>query len=110
MDNVFDTLKAQTFDVIATTMGYDAVCQGVAARVLFNSPSVEEKVSAHDYAYERPTLEFKEGDWPGVRDLIEAKEDVVITVRGIDYYALKIVGEGKTAHDGETYKVILEEI
>lgn len=109
MDNVFDTLKAQTFDTIATTMGYDAVCESVTARVLFNLPSEEETVSEHDYDFDRPTLEFKEGDWPGVREKIEAKQDVLITVRGKTFYALKIIGDGKIAHDGETYKVILQE-
>jgi len=108
MDNVFDAYKAQTFDVIATTMGYDAVCEGVSARVLFNSPSVSETVSDHDYDYGRPTLEFKVGDWPGVKEKIEATQDVTITVRGVDYYAMKITGPGSIAQDGETYKVILE--
>lgn len=110
MENVFDSLKAQTFDQIATTMGYDAECNGMKARVLFNWPSVGEKVSEHQYDFDRPTIEFKEGDWPGVRELIEAKEDVIIEVRGKEYYALKIIGDKNIAHDGETYKVILQEI
>lgn len=110
MENVFDSFKAQTFDHIATTMGYDAYCDGVKARVLFNSPSKGEKVSEHQFNYDRPTLEFKVNDWPGVRELIEAKEDVLITVKGKEYYAMKIVGDGTIAKDGETYKVVLEEL
>ena len=110
MDNVFDAFKLQTFSQIATTMGYDAICDGVKARVLFNSPSQNEKVSEHQFDYDRPTLEFKITDWPGVREKIEAKEDVLITVKGKEYYAMKIVGDGKIANDGETYKVTLEEV
>lgn len=107
MDNVFDTLKANTFAAIAETMGYDAAWNGVTARVLYNDPSVSEKVSEHSYDYQRPTLEYKEGDWPGMRELIETKQDVLIELRGKTYYALKIVGA--IAKDGDTYKVQLEE-
>ncbi len=90
-------------------MGYEAECRGVKAQVLFNSPSKNEKLSEHDYDYDRPTLEFKVGDWIGVRQAIEQKEDVLITVRGRDYYAMKIIGDDDIADDGETYKVLLEE-
>lgn len=108
MANVFDTLKANTFSAIAITMGYDAVWNGITARVLFNDPSVNEKVSEHEYDYHRPTIEFKEGDWPGMKELIEAKADVIIETRGNQYYALKIAG--MVAKDGETYKVQLQEV
>ncbi|MCO5285202.1 MAG: hypothetical protein M9898_02170 [Chitinophagaceae bacterium] len=108
MDNVFDTLKVNTFSAIAVTMGYDASWNGITARVLYNDPSVSEKVSEHGYDYQRPTLEYKEGDWPGMRELIEAKQDVIIEIKGKNYYALKIVGA--VARDGDTYKVQLEEI
>jgi len=109
VDNVFDAFKAQTFDQIATTMGYTATCRGTVARVLLNTPNVSEKVSEHSYDYDRPTLEFKIKDWPGIKEAIEAKEDVVITVRGTDYYALKIIGDGNIAQDGEVYKVTLHQ-
>ncbi|RLJ34164.1 hypothetical protein CLU97_3659 [Chryseobacterium sp. 7] len=109
MDNVFDTFKALTFDVIATTMGYDAQCRGITARVLFNHPSENEKLSEHNYDYDRPTLEFKVNDWEGIREAIERKEDVLITLRGKEYYAMKIIGDDRIAHDGDTYKVLLEE-
>lgn len=90
-------------------MGYEAECRGVKAQVLFNSPSKNEKLSEHDYDYDRPTLEFKVNDWIGVREAIERKEDVLITVRGRNYYAMKIIGDDRIADDGETYKVLLEE-
>lgn len=110
MDNVFDSFKAQTFSSIATTMGYTAICEGVEARVLYNEPSVSEKLSEHSFEYSRPTLEFKTGDWVGVREKIEAKDDVLISVKGKEYYAMKIVGDGTIAKDGETYKIALQEV
>lgn len=110
MANVFDSFKLHTFDAIATTMGYDASCMGIKARVLFNEPSSKEKVSEHSFDYNRPTLEFKIKDWEGVKELIEAKEDVLISVKGKEYYAMKVVGDGTIAQDGETYKVILQEL
>jgi hypothetical protein len=109
LDNVFDSFKAQTFDVIATTMGYDAQCRGITARVLFNHPSENEKLSEHNYDYDRPTLEFKVNDWEGIREAIERKEDVLITLREKEYYAMKIIGDDRIAQDGDTYKVLLEE-
>lgn len=107
MENVFDTLKAETFSAIAVTMGYDAVWNGLTARVLFNDPSAPEDVSDHRYDYRRPTIEYKEGDWPGMRQAIEAKQNVLIETRGKRYHALKV--EGTIARDGDTYKVQLHE-
>lgn len=108
MPNPFDHIKHQVFDHIAVTMGYDAICRGVKARVLYNCPAEKEAVGSHDYSFERPTLEFREGDWPGIKQAIEAKENVLIEIEGKQYYALKIVGNRTIARDGETYQVILE--
>jgi len=110
LENVFDEYKAHTFSAIATTMGYDAECRGMTARVLFNQPSKNEKVADYEYSYDRPTLEFKIGDWPGIREAIDAKENVIINVRSKEYLALRIDGERNAARDGETYLVYLQEI
>jgi len=108
MENVFDSLKLHTFDQIAETMGYEAECMGKKARVLFCSPSVNESLSEYDYDFARPMLEFREKDWAGVREAIEAKKDVKIKVRGKEYYALKIISDPVPAKDGCVYRVTLE--
>ncbi len=109
MENVFDMLKVETFDRIAETMGYTALWDGTPARVLFNDPSEGEKVGDYNYDYQRPTLEYKHGDWPGLRDLINDKSAEKITVRGKDYWTLKLIGDSKRATDGDVFTVILQE-
>lgn len=112
MENIFDGFKANVFDIVANTMGYTGTWNGLTAPVLFNDPSTDEELSDHDYDYQRPTLEYKEGDWPGLKELINEKDTQTIEVMGKSYYTLKILGlDGKqsSARDGETYKVILQE-
>lgn len=113
--NPFDSLKLACFATIATTMGYDAVWQKeggeeIPARVLFNEPTREEEVGSHDYGYRRPTLEYKGTDWPGLKELVEAKEQVIVSLRGRSYEVLSIEAEKGVARDGEVFTAILQEV
>lgn len=117
-ENIFDDLKANTFDVITQTMGYDAVWyhesieeEGIKARVLFNDPSEKEEVAEHDYSYARPTIEYRKGVWNELKAATDRKQNTVVYVKQRYYYVLKVIGIKGTdsAVDGETYKAVLQE-
>lgn len=117
MGNVFDSLKATAFDVVTNTMGYEALwypgadqdAEPISAKVLFNDPAKPESVGGdRSYGYDRPTIEFKEGDWPGLKLSVDDKQPELIFVKGTYYYVHQIIGEKGSARDGETYTAILE--
>lgn len=110
MDNIFDSLKSNVFNVIAVTMGYDAVWNGITAIVLFSDPSVAEKVSEHEYEYQRPKIEYREADWQGLKELIKAKQPQIIEIGVKQYYTMAIIGDVIKAKDGAVYTITLQEV
>lgn len=117
MSNVFDGLKLSVFNTVASTMGYDAVWfadgienPGISARVLYNYPSKEEEVANHSYMFDRPTIEFKIGDFPGLKGRVDANSKEVIQVRGELFYVFSVHGKDSIANDGENFFAELSRI
>lgn len=116
MGNVFDNLKATAFNVVTNTMGYEALwypdadleSEPIPAKVLFNDPAKPETVGDRSFDNDRTTIEFKEGDWPGLKNSVDRKRPELIFVKGDYYYIYQIIGEKGSARDGETYTAILE--
>lgn len=111
----FDQLKTVAFNMVAATMGYDAVwfpngieSEGILAKVLYNDHAESESVSSHDYDYARPTIEYKSGDWLTLKQLVDEKTTQIVAIRGTYYYILKVTGEKSAAHDGSVYIAVLE--
>lgn len=110
MSNLFDRLKKNVFNAIATQMGYDASWEGKKARILLNCPSQEEREAEHFYDFGRVKMEYKESDWPGLKELIEEKQLQTITIEEAEYKTLKIIADSSRAQDGGVYTVSLQKI
>jgi hypothetical protein len=120
-DNIFDAMKATTFDTVAQTMGYDAVWYpngkdeaGITARVLYNATNLTEQLDDRGVNFDRPRIEYMEKDWPGFKAETDAKRHPLVLVRGTYYYAMEVMGarrgenDKRVAYDGESYTVILQ--
>lgn len=111
MPNLFDNLQDRCFDTSAKVFGYDAVWvrtedPAVTGRVLFRKPTEREILmgSAAGYQPRDYMMEFKEGDFDGLWEVLREGGWERIDVNGVSYYA-----RFADAHyDGKTYKVKLE--
>lgn len=109
-ENIFDDLQDGAFDVVTNTMGYDATwepSEGGATRtvrVLFNNPTETRKLSGVEYDPYRWEMEYKEGDFDGLKASVDANNVEVVTVKGHECYVRRIVAK----LDGRTFIAEME--
>lgn len=113
--NIFDSIQSVAFDVVSNTFGYAAKwtpADGSAektAQVLYKDATEKLSLSDQDYDIERYKMEYKSGDFQGLKQLIDAagtNETVSIeTQNGIwlDFIVRKI----ETKYDGKTFIAFL---
>lgn len=103
--NIFDSLKTQAFDVITSTMGYNAILLSesisYSARVGFKDPSEKQELSGIDsWNPDEPFMEYRIGFFENLKLRVDGGNLEHITIEGIGYFA---VVEVKTKYDGETF-------
>jgi len=108
--NPFDALQNTSFDVISSTMGYDASWipqaggQTKVARVLLKDPTEVHELAGVEYNPVGMMMEYRRGFFDG---LFEAVRDGIleeVVVNHISYYVRDI----KAVYDGKTYRAKLE--
>lgn len=110
-DNLFDNLQNTVFDVVTVTMGYDAVWNPSAggsqqtAKVLYKGPSEMQKIEGVDYDPEAIVMEYKKGDFDGLKEAADDSKFEVVTVGAIgDFYVKSVIEK----FDGKTLKATLD--
>lgn len=96
--NIFDRLQPRMFDVVTSTMGYDATWQPLAggavqsAKVLFKSPTEIYKIIKKEelvdlrYNPEEPVCEWKHGDLSGLYESVRQGNLERIEIDGVLYF------------------------
>lgn len=112
MGSPFDALRDQTFDQTTNVFGYDCIWNATdggtsfSGKVHFKNPTSELRMVGVEYDEEDWTMEYKEGDFIGLYERVEARNDdpELVTIDGNLYYVKKI----KKIHDGATYIAALK--
>lgn len=104
MSNLFDALQNNTFNVVSHTMGDPASWTNtdsllVVAKVLFKDPTHTAKALKQDYDPEACMMEYKLGDFVGLRERVDAGAEEIVNIAGADYGVTKITAE----FDGKTF-------
>ncbi len=108
--NLFDDLQRGAFGVVTHTMGYAASWQPTAggavqtATVLFKDASQTARVLQIEYDPKRAMIEYYDGHFNGLKASVNAKNDEVIMVNGVQYGVNAITADA----DGKTYIAHLE--
>lgn len=103
--NIFDSLKKQTFDVITSTMGYNATwisgSDTFTARVGYKDPSEKQELSGIDsWNPDEPFMEYRVGFFENLKSSVDNAGSEFVTIEGIGYFA---VVEVRTKFDGDTF-------
>ena len=104
--NLFDNLQNTMFNAVTSTMGYDATWSASdgsgdqTARILFTGPTEIEKLKGADFDPEKLEMEYKKGDFAGLKELTDNNEMEKVTIAGIGYFRVKSVLK---KYDGKTF-------
>lgn len=107
--SIFDALQNMAFNTVTNVMGVEAIWtpstagDPVSATVLFNEPTAKEDIADQSFEPQRSSIEFKQGDLPGLYELVKRNKPEAITVGGIAYVAMR----GELKYDGKTVIVYL---
>lgn len=108
--NLFDKLQDTAFNVVTNTMGYTATWIPTAggaekvATVLFNGPSDKEKLADASYSPEKIWMEYKAGDFDGLKESADDSNFETITISGIGVFVIKSIDQ---KYDGKTFVAYL---
>ena len=89
--------------IVAKAMGYDATWNDVTARVLFNDPSSKYQLAGIEFEPAGWSMEYQNGDFPGLYELVHGGEVPQVTIDTTAYYIRSI----RKDFDGKTYKAQL---
>jgi hypothetical protein len=103
VSNIFDTLQNQAFDVVTNTMGYVATWQPTTgalqtAKVLYDNPDEKQTFNNADFEPQVPYIEYRKGFFEGLKEAVDNKEIVLLTVNGQLFHVLDV----NTKFDGKT--------
>lgn len=123
MPNFFDRQSAILHGITTRIMGFDAVWIEPAAeqeegeppiepvepvehraRVNVREASKEEQIAGVAVMYEHVIMEYYEGSFPGLFQLILDGESPVVTIEGKGTYTVRTINKH---YDGRTYRAIL---
>jgi len=101
--NLFDGLQDTMLNVVTNTMGYlstwqPSIGQLQTATVLYKDASQTAKILDQEYDPRNCMIEYKSFDFVGLRDLVDAGNEIRITVNGLEYGVMKITSK----YDGKT--------
>lgn len=105
MENLFDGIQHKAFTIVSNTMGYNATWTpsnnntSLTARVLFKDATETAKLLQIEYDPERAIIEYFEGSFTGLKPLVDAKSDEMVTISNVQY----VVDEVEIKEDGKTY-------
>ena len=88
------------FATVTETMGYDATWQLETARVLFTGPTEKEKLKSADFDPEKLEMEYKAGDFGGLKTLADDNAMPTISIATIGDFTVKSVAK---KFDGKTF-------
>lgn len=114
MPSNFDALQKGMFNVVKNIMAFPAnwtasdnssTWEGL---VLFKNPT--EKLSLSGFGEYDPNMwemEYQEGDFSGLKDLVDGRSTLeIVTIDGVEYYVKSVAA----IYDGKTYKAILNPV
>ncbi len=119
MINQFDRLGAKVFDINSRVMGYPATwnpsdhSSPKSARILYKDPTEVSKLLQLEYNPHNYALEYKLGDFDGLKALVDQKstEQITITFNNSplsqDHYNVR---EVHAIQDGKVFLALLEKI
>lgn len=112
--SAFDALQNTMFETVKNQFGFSATwtasdsSQTWEGLVLFRNPTQVFELSG--FGQYDPTLwemEYKFGDFPGLRELVDMREtQEVVTIDGVQYYVRAV----STIYDGRTIKATLNPV
>jgi hypothetical protein len=101
--NLFDSLQESAFSIVTNTMGYTAswqlsIGEAKLARVLFKDATETAKILDQVYSPKNCMIEYKQGDFPGLKEAADSGSEEMITINGLQYGVLEVNSEfdGKT--------------
>lgn len=110
--SIFDSIAAAAFDTTTSIMGYTAEWHQkdgpvLTAKVHFKDPSSMVKLGGKEYDPQDGVIEYKRGDFPGLRELANKNEPerIKITMHG-SVHTFETVKD-KKLFDGQTIQVKL---
>lgn len=112
LPNYFDALQDVVFDSATTIFGYATTWQPlvggalVSGRMLLNKPTEKVRFSSANYEYvePNPTAEYKEGDFIGLYESVNAGVIETLTINGVEYSCVQI----EAKYDGKNYLITLQ--
>jgi hypothetical protein len=108
--NPFDNLQSAMFATVTRTMGYQATWipsgggSEQTAEVLYNGPTEKEKLFSADYDPNKLTMEYKEGDFQGLKESTDSGETETVCLDSIGTFIVRGI---KKTFDGKTYTATL---
>lgn len=113
MGNLFDNLQKTVFKKVQKTMGYPATWQPsaggltVSATVLFKDATKRAKLLNADYEPNKVLIEFQQGDFDALVELVRnTNAEEIVVVNGVQYGVLQIT----SVYDGKSYYAELEDL
>lgn len=104
MSNIFDRMQSAAHSLVNEVMGYDCNWGDTTARVLFNDPSKKYQLAGLDFEPAGWSMEYKEGDLPGLYESIQQANVEEVTIGTTEYWVRSVRKE----FDGKTYTAQLE--
>jgi len=84
-------------------MGYDCLWGELSAKVLLDKPTESEEMNKIEFHPRMISMEYKQGDLPGLFESVREHGSETLTVNGTSY----VVRNVEAFFDGETYKADL---
>ena len=114
MGSFFDNLRDLTFDTTKDVFGYtcswesrdlEATYEG---KVHFKNPTDELRMQAVEYNPDDWQMEYKEGDFVGLKERVQRHDDnpEIVTIDSNKYYVMSVI----MVSDGGTYRANLKPI
>jgi hypothetical protein len=107
---LFDAIQKTVFNICSKTFGNTAswtpLNSNIAqfATVLYKDPTKKLNFQEHDYNVERHVMEYKIGDFPGLKESADKNENNVVTIKTDDNIILSFnVGSIDKEFDGKTF-------
>ncbi|HJT73278.1 MAG TPA: hypothetical protein VJ720_04645 [Chitinophaga sp.] len=110
----FDEIQNTAFDIVTSTFGYTASwlpSEGgpeQSATVLYKDATEKHELSNVDYIVERYVMEYKEGDFTGLKEAVARGENESVKIIVADTVTLLfMVRKTETKYDGKTITATL---
>lgn len=110
----FDNIQETAFDIVTDTFGYAATwlpsdgSPEQSAKVLYKDATEKHDLSNADYNIERYVMEYKEGDFKGLKNAVTRGENESVQIKiKEDVTLMFLVRRIITKYDGKTITAML---